>query len=90
MNSNVCVHGSLKRQCQLCDQIAEIEELRQQLAEAREDADDARRYRFLKQRLNCADFMYGEEEIPVLIFDWEYAISGDLDASIDQAMRDGE
>lgn len=33
MNQIQCVHGNLKRSCQICDQIAEIESLRAKLVE---------------------------------------------------------
>lgn len=54
------------------------------LAEAKKDAE---RYRFLKERLHGADFMYGENEISVLLFSWPHAVSANLDKSVDTAMR---
>lgn len=57
------------------------------MSEQERDREDARRYRWLRERLFGADFAYGEPAISALIFEWpsNAGISADLDRSIDSA-----
>jgi hypothetical protein len=48
--------------------------------------DMALRYSYLRSKLYCADFRYGDEQECVLVFKWPHSISGDLDASIDAVL----
>ena len=70
---------------------AEIADLTQKLEDARKDAE---RFAWLDKQLLCADFYYGEDRVPVLVFSWprHVGIGGNLrmnvDAAIDAAMKD--
>lgn len=57
-------------------------------ARAAEAQKDAERYRFLRDRLYCADFSYGDTSECCAVFKWprHARISANLDASIDAAL----
>jgi uncharacterized coiled-coil protein SlyX len=61
-----------------------IDELEKKLAEVSKNSE---RYKILKDNLFCADFLYGEDEISVLVFEWNHRVSADLDFTIDEALK---
>ena len=68
-----------------------IESLAAELAQAREDA---RRYRWLRDRLHAIDYEYGEPHVPVLVFEYPQGQAVGpgraLDAAIDAALAEQE
>ena len=62
-----------------------------ELAQAREDA---RRYRWLRDRLHAIDYEYGEPHVPVLVFEYPQGQAVGpgraLDAAIDAALAEQE
>lgn len=59
------------------------------MLQAQQDAEDARRYRWLKSRYFGADFRYGDPPEPVLVFTLpaRALINASLDRTVDESMR---
>ena len=54
MNSQVCIHGNLRRQCEMCDMVDEVSSLTAALAACEKERDEARdlSYRRLREAQN--------------------------------------